>query len=79
MGLINVVKPLLSIAVPLINLGNLKNSEKFLRMPGIEPGAAGCKAGMLSIALFDPLNVVIRFVCFLMGHLLLLNLTNMDS
>ena len=50
MGLINVVKPLLSTAlntVLSINLGKTKNhfsSEEILGKPGIEPGAAGVRS-----------------------------------
>ena len=50
--------PLLLAAAPSINLGNIKNSEKFFGIPGIEPWATGCKARTKSIVLCGPPNTL---------------------
>ena len=46
--LLSLCYPLLKAAAPSINFGNI------LGMPGIQPGAAGCKARMLSIVPCSP-------------------------
>ena len=54
MGWINIIKPLLSTAL------SSSAGKKFLGTPGIDPGAAGCKAITLSIMLCGPHNVFFK-------------------